>query len=482
MRERRASTRHRSLLLSPHGTHFCRLGVIADAYSLDPCGGLSKQYRVGRSELQNNTIRDVISHSFRAGADAVRSMFNRGHPISLRREWFWALRDVAFEVPAGQVVGIVGANGAGKSTLLKVLSKITEPTTGRVEIRGRVGSLIEVGTGFHSELTGRENTYLNGAILGMRRSEIDRKFDEIVAFAGVERFIDTPIKHYSSGMQLRLGFGVAAHLETEILIVDEVLAVGDAEFQKKCLSTMSRVANDGRTVLFVSHNATAVKTLCHRAIWLKEGRIAGDGPSGEVLSSYLMSSAGTVPERVWHGEPEPGSPCPVALYRVAARPEAGTPNDRITSAAPFLIEVDYWSRDRMPRSRQASRCSTSRRCYYSRPQNRGRMGSSYRRTSGYVEQNAACLRISSPGRLSGRGDDPPQSSACHRGTGSALLHYFSTQITKRTTAIDNGQASSDHCSTGNPARLLSANTRKARGKAAVATSEQPIQRSISSVF
>jgi lipopolysaccharide transport system ATP-binding protein len=306
---------------------------------------LSKQYRVGRSQLQNNTIRDVISHSFRAGADAVRSMFNRGDAISLGREWFWALRDVAFEVPAGQVVGIVGANGAGKSTLLKVLSKITEPTTGRVEIRGRVGSLIEVGTGFHSELTGRENTYLNGAILGMRRSEIDRKFDEIVAFAGVERFIDTPIKHYSSGMQLRLGFGVAAHLETEILIVDEVLAVGDAEFQKKCLSTMSRVANDGRTVLFVSHNATAVKTLCHRAIWLKEGRIAGDGPSGEVLSSYLMSSAGTVPERVWHGEPEPGSPCPVALYRVAARPEAGTPNDRITSAAPFLIEVDYWSRD-----------------------------------------------------------------------------------------------------------------------------------------
>jgi lipopolysaccharide transport system ATP-binding protein len=272
-------------------------------------------------------------------------MFNRGDAISLGREWFWALSDVAFEVPTGQVVGIVGANGAGKSTLLKVLSKITEPTTGRVEIRGRVGSLIEVGTGFHSELTGRENTYLNGAILGMRRSEIDRKFDEIVAFAGVERFIDTPIKHYSSGMQLRLGFGVAAHLETEILIVDEVLAVGDAEFQKKCLSTMSRVANDGRTVLFVSHNATAVKTLCHRAIWLKEGRIAGDGPSGEVLSSYLMSSAGTVPERVWHGEPEPGSSCPVALYRVAARPEAGTPNDRITSAAPFLIEVDYWSRD-----------------------------------------------------------------------------------------------------------------------------------------
>jgi lipopolysaccharide transport system ATP-binding protein len=304
---------------------------------------LSKQYRVGRSELQNNTIRDVISHSFRAGADAVRSMFNRGHPISLGREWFWALRDVAFEVPAGQVVGIVGANGAGKSTLLKVLSKITEPTTGRVEIRGRVGSLIEVGTGFHSELTGRENTYLNGAILGMRRSEIDRKFDEIVAFAGVERFIDTPIKHYSSGMQLRLGFGVAAHLETEILIVDEVLAVGDAEFQKKCLSTMSRVANDGRTVLFVSHNATAVKTLCHRAIWLKEGRIAGDGPSGEVLSSYLMSSAGTIPERVWHREVEPK--CPVALDRVAARPEAGTPNDRINAATPFLIEVDYWSRD-----------------------------------------------------------------------------------------------------------------------------------------
>jgi lipopolysaccharide transport system ATP-binding protein len=306
---------------------------------------LGKQYRFGRSEMQRNTIRDVISHSFGAGANAVRRIFRRGRRISPAGEWFWALRDVAFEVPAGQVVGIIGANGAGKSTLLKVLSRITEPTTGRVEVRGRVGSLIEVGTGFHSELTGRENTYLNGAILGMPRSEIERKFDEIVAFAGVERFIDTPIKHYSSGMQLRLGFAVAAHLETEILMVDEVLAVGDAEFQKKCLSTMSRVANDGRTVLFVSHNPTAVRTLCDRAIWLKEGRIAADGAPAEVISSYLMSSAGTIPERFWHRKPEPGFLSPVSLRRVAARAESGLSTERITTASPFLIEVDYWISD-----------------------------------------------------------------------------------------------------------------------------------------
>lgn len=307
---------------------------------------LGKQYRLGIRELQSNTLRDLISYSFRSGARAVRSILREVEGSSSAQEWFWALRDVTFEVPAGQVVGIIGANGAGKSTLLKILSRITEPSAGRVEISGRVGSLIEVGTGFHSELTGRENTYLNGAILGMSRSEVDRKFDQIIEYAGVDRFIDTPIKRYSSGMQLRLGFAVAAHLETEILVVDEVLAVGDAEFQRKCLSTMSRVANEGRTVLFVSHNATAVRSLCDRAIWLKDGQIAGDGPTDEILSTYLRSSAGTVPERVWPSAPNQAEPRPpVSLRRVAARPEAGVPGDPITTMDPFLIEVDYGRHD-----------------------------------------------------------------------------------------------------------------------------------------
>src|SRR5688500_12220128 len=259
---------------------------------------LSKQYRVGRSELQNNTIRDVISHSFRAGADAVRSMFNRGHAISLGREWFWALSDVAFEVPAGQVVGIVGANGAGKSTLLKVLSKITEPTTGRVEIRGRVGSLIEVGTGFHSELTGRENTYLNGAILGMRRAEIDKKFDEIVAFSEIEAFLDTPVKHYSTGMYMRLAFSVAAHLDPEVLIVDEVLAVGDVRFQRKCLRKMREVGESGRTVIFVSHDMQSITRLCRRAIWLKDGELRADGEATRVVGEYLHEQSQTGAEKI----------------------------------------------------------------------------------------------------------------------------------------------------------------------------------------
>ena len=316
---------------------------------------LGKRYRIRHGHGQNNTLRDALSGSVQAGAKAVRSIFGRNGTISTRDEWFWALRDVGFEVPAGQVVGIVGANGAGKSTLLKVLSRITEPTTGLVAIRGRVGSLIEVGTGFHSELTGRENTYLSGAVLGMRRAEIDRKFDEMVAFAGVERFIDTPLKHYSSGMQLRLGFAVAAHLDTEILIVDEVLAVGDVEFQKKCLSTMSRVANEGRTVLFVSHNGSAVKALCERAIWLKNGQIAGDGPAGTVLSNYLTSSVAILAERVWHSEPEPA--VPAGLSRVAVFPAAGGPGDRITTETPFLVHVDYWNHD--PKAQVGARLAIS---------------------------------------------------------------------------------------------------------------------------
>ncbi len=217
---------------------------------------------------------------------AIAGESGRGRPGYRSSDDFWALRDASFEVQRGEVVGVIGRNGAGKSTLLKLLSRITEPTEGRARIRGRVRSLLEVGTGFHPELTGRDNVYLNGALLGMRRGEIRRKFDEIVAFAEVERFIDTPVKRYSSGMAVRLGFAVAAHLEPEILLVDEVLAVGDLGFQRKCLGKMRDVAGDGRTVLFVSHSMPAVQQLCPRAILIDGGRIAGDGPSAEIIHAY----------------------------------------------------------------------------------------------------------------------------------------------------------------------------------------------------
>jgi lipopolysaccharide transport system ATP-binding protein len=252
---------------------------------------LSKRYLLGHKSGgqrdRNDTFRDVIGREAR---DLVRNAVNllRGRQIRLGEqvEEFWALKDVSFEVKRGEVLGIIGRNGAGKSTLLKILSRITEPTRGRVVIRGRVASLLEVGTGFHQELTGRENIYLNGAILGMSRAEIRRKFDEIVAFSEVEKFLDTPVKRYSSGMYVRLAFAVAAHLEPEILVVDEVLAVGDAEFQKKCLGKMSEIAGGGRTVLFVSHNMAAVRQLCHNGIWLQNGQIEQLGPISLVGNSY----------------------------------------------------------------------------------------------------------------------------------------------------------------------------------------------------
>ncbi|HWZ84719.1 MAG TPA: ABC transporter ATP-binding protein, partial [Thermoanaerobaculia bacterium] len=243
---------------------------------------LGKEYRIGAKAEKYKTLRESLA----ALASAPARLFARS---SGRRspEAIWALRNVTFEVSPGEVVGLIGRNGAGKSTLLKVLARITEPTVGLAEIHGRVGSLLEVGTGFHPELTGRENIYLNGAILGMRRAEIARKFDEIVAFSEIEQFIDTPVKKYSSGMYLRLAFAVAAHLEPEILLVDEVLAVGDAEFQKKCLGKMGDVAREGRTVLFVSHNMPAVQALCSRAILLRQGTVAIDGSTGDVLREYL---------------------------------------------------------------------------------------------------------------------------------------------------------------------------------------------------
>src|SRR5882724_5389450 len=239
---------------------------------------LSKLYKIGARRSRHDTLRDHIMHG-------VKSLFSRnGHPLPIssqpskdrgqspNSDYIWALKDVSFEIKKGEVVGFIGKNGAGKSTLLKILSRITEPTKGRAEIYGRVGSLLEVGTGFHPELTGRENIYLNGAILGMKRWEIEKRFDEIVAFSEIEKFIDTPVKRYSSGMYVRLAFAVAAHLEPEILIVDEVLAVGDAQFQKKCLGKMENAAKEGRTVLFVSHNMQSVAKLTERCLLLGNGR------------------------------------------------------------------------------------------------------------------------------------------------------------------------------------------------------------------
>ena len=228
---------------------------------------LAKRYRIGKRE-RYLTFRDVLARALRAPARLL-SASSSNHRAT---NFIWALRDVFFEVKQGEVVGVVGRNGAGKSTLMKILAQITRPTEGTVEIRGRIGSLLEVGTGFHPELTGRENVYLNGAILGMKKAEIESKFDEIVAFSEVEQFLDTPLKHYSSGMQMRLAFSVAAHLEPEILLVDEVLAVGDMAFQKKCLGKMEHVAKTGRTVLFVSHNMAAVARLCQRGLLIEEGK------------------------------------------------------------------------------------------------------------------------------------------------------------------------------------------------------------------
>ena len=263
--------------------------------------GLGKLYKIGKLRRRHDTLRDRI-------ADArVFNLFKRRNGEAQRAkgqvpsapsalstsptDTIWALKDVSFDVCRGEVIGIIGRNGAGKSTLLKILSRITEPTEGYADIHGRVASLLEVGTGFHQELTGRENIYLNGAILGMKRDEIKRKFDEIVAFAEVEKFIDTPVKHYSSGMHLRLAFAVAAHLEPEILLVDEVLAVGDVAFQRKCLGKMTDDALQGRTVLFVSHNMQAVRTLCKKTIWLQDGQVRSLGESDAIVEAYLQASA-----------------------------------------------------------------------------------------------------------------------------------------------------------------------------------------------
>jgi lipopolysaccharide transport system ATP-binding protein len=248
--------------------------------------GLGKQYRIGGRRDSFPTLRDSIVRAAKGSFRRLRTAVHN-EAVERKADWIWALRDVSFEVNRGEVLGIVGRNGAGKSTLLKILSRITDPTRGWADIHGRVGSMLEVGTGFHPELTGRENVYLNGSILGMKKVEIDRKFDEIVEFSGVADFLDTPIKHYSSGMSVRLAFAVAAYLEPDILIVDEVLAVGDADFQRKCLAKMAKASGEGRTVLFVSHNMGLIQSLCKRAILLRNGTVHADDAAFNAVSIYL---------------------------------------------------------------------------------------------------------------------------------------------------------------------------------------------------
>ncbi len=303
---------------------------------------LSKQYRIGKRRAPYHSLRETMTNSVAELSRRLGSIFQNSAVGSTGSDnTIWALKDVSFQIQPGEVVGIIGRNGAGKSTLLKILSRITEPTTGFAEIRGRVGSLLEVGTGFHPELTGRENIYLNGAILGMRKAEIERKFDEIVAFAEVETFIDTPVKHFSSGMYLRLAFAVAAYLEPEILIVDEVLAVGDANFQKKCLDKMQDVGEQGRTVLLVSHNMSAITRMCDRAILINEGKVVRDGPATEVVGEYLTSGLAATAQREWLDPINAPGGKVARLRAVRVRNEDGRITDTVDIRRPVDIEMEY---------------------------------------------------------------------------------------------------------------------------------------------
>jgi lipopolysaccharide transport system ATP-binding protein len=305
---------------------------------------LGKRYRLGQQSLYYRTLRDSLSNALTVPARWLRRSGESDEDIDSARSsnyTIWALREVSFEVRQGQVLGVIGRNGAGKSTLLKILSRVTDPTEGRAEIHGRVGSLLEVGTGFHPELTGRENIYLNGAILGMRRKEIDRKFDEIVEFSEVGAFIDTPVKRYSSGMYLRLAFAVAAHLEPEILVVDEVLAVGDAEFQRKCLGKMSDVASEGRTVLFVSHNMSAILRLTEETLVLENGRLAMRAPSPQAVDFYLSSGFSEQGERVWTPDEVPAESAPFVPIALRVRDGQGRISESVRSVEPITIELEY---------------------------------------------------------------------------------------------------------------------------------------------
>ncbi len=303
---------------------------------------IGKQYKIGAAEtkFRYNMLRDVIMDTFYAPVRIAKAMIGKSDRRS-NQNYVWALKDVSFDLEEGKVLGIVGRNGAGKSTLLKILSRVTEPTVGTVSVRGRVGSLLEVGTGFHPELTGRENIYMNGAILGMRRAEIDSKFDEIVDFSEVTQYIDTPVKRYSSGMYLRLAFAVAAHLEPEILVVDEVLAVGDAEFQKKCLGKMGDVAQQGRTVLFVSHNMSAILRLTQEAIVLNKGQMLMRGPTQEAVDFYLSSGQTQAGERTWDvGDVSPSS-APFRPISLKVKNRSGKVVDTVRSIESVTVEFEY---------------------------------------------------------------------------------------------------------------------------------------------
>ena len=301
---------------------------------------IGKQYRIGTAPEKYATLRDAITQTLKWPLRRIRRSLPTDGTETEGEDTIWALRDVSFEVEQGQLIGVIGRNGAGKSTLLKLLSRITEPTEGYAEIKGRVGSLLEVGTGFHPELTGRENVYLNGAILGMRRTEIDAKFDEIVEFSGVEKFIETPVKRYSSGMYLRLAFSVAAHLEPEILLVDEVLAVGDAEFQRKCLGKMSDVAEGGRTVLFVSHDMSAIAQLTEKTLVLDNGELIYQDRTDEAIDFYMSQGFSKSGEKAWQENVEnPHSPFTPRALRV--RGQEGKVTDSVRSIHPVTVEFEY---------------------------------------------------------------------------------------------------------------------------------------------
>ena len=296
---------------------------------------VSKRYLLGEHHGTHGTLRDAI------GASARRLLRRDG--ASARRE-IWSLRDINLEVPEGETLGVIGRNGAGKSTLLKVLTRITEPTAGVARTRGRVGALLEVGTGFHPELTGRENIYLNGAILGMSRRVVDRQFEEIVDFAGIPAFLDTPAKRYSSGMYLRLAFAVAAHLDADVLAIDEVLAVGDAEFQRKCLAKMGSLHEGGRTVVFVSHNLDAVSSLCTTTAWLDQGKVRAMGPTGDVINAYLTSGTDLSGRRTWPARDDRAA----SLLEARLLDAAGNPATTFKQEDPFVVEVRFTVREPMP--------------------------------------------------------------------------------------------------------------------------------------
>ena len=300
---------------------------------------LSKRYVISHQRSKSDGLRHAIEGAMHAPLKWLRS---RREQKKQQEEEFWALKDVSFDVNQGDVIGVIGRNGAGKSTMLKILSRITEPTSGRIRLAGRVASLLEVGTGFHPELTGRENIFLNGAILGMTMVEIKRKFDEIVAFAEVEQFLDTPVKRYSSGMYVRLAFAVAAHLEPEILLVDEVLAVGDLAFQRKCLGKMGQVARQGRTILFVSHNMAAITRLCQRALWFERGRLVESGDTEQIVAKYLTSSTEEMGEVTYcdNGDKPPGSEF-VRLEAIRVRGSDGLVTPLLDVRLPFTLEVQY---------------------------------------------------------------------------------------------------------------------------------------------